>query len=126
MAVMGLGTDIVQIDRLELQLSKSDKLAKRVLTEREFAQFEQHNYPARFLAKRFAAKEAVAKALGTGIGRGVSWQHMEITRNTDGRPLMQLTGGARQKADQMNVASVHLSYSDEREYVVAFAVLDVA
>jgi len=124
--IAGIGTDILEISRITKAMARTPRLPQRILTPRELERFNSSKDQPRFLAKRFAAKEAVAKALGTGIGRGVSWQHMEITRNTDGRPLMQLTGGARQKADQMNVASVHLSYSDEREYVVAFAVLDVA
>ncbi len=68
MAIVGLGTDIVEISRVEEIVERSgERLAKRVLSDREWQQYQQHNQPIRFLAKRFAVKEAAAKALGTGI-----------------------------------------------------------
>ena len=87
MAIVGLGTDIVEIVRITTHIERGgDKLAKRVLTPVEFDLYYKHTHPERYLAKRFAAKEAAAKALGTGIGRGVSFQHIHISNNTDGAP----------------------------------------
>ena len=77
----------------------------------------------RLLAKRFAAKEAVAKALGTGIGRGVSWQDIRVDHDENGAPLVELSGGALEVASRRGGDTVALSISDEAEYVVAFAVL---
>ena len=83
----GIGTDIIQISRVEATLGRlGDRFAQRILRPIEFARFQNHGSPARFLAKRFAAKEAAAKALGTGIGRGLSWQHIEIASNENGAP----------------------------------------
>ncbi len=117
--IVSLGTDIVEISRVEAALERTPKLAARILDETEFVQFQAQRFPARFLAKRFAVKEAVAKALGTGIGRGVSWHHIHVERSGSGKPELRLSGGAKAVADQLGVSHWHLSYSDEREYVVA-------
>lgn len=71
MAIAGIGTDIVEIARINRDSGQRDRLAKRVLTDTELACYATHNQPERYLAKRFAAKEAAVKALGTGIGRGI-------------------------------------------------------
>ena len=76
MAIAGLGTDIVEIARFEMEGGSRDRLARRVLTPDEWDIYTSHNQPVRYLAKRFAAKEAAVKALGTGIGRGISWQQL--------------------------------------------------
>ena len=80
--------------------------------------------PNRLLAKRFAAKEAVAKALGTGIGRGVSWQDIRVAHDDAGAPLVVMSGGALDTARRLGGERMALSIADEVEYVVAFAVLD--
>jgi holo-[acyl-carrier protein] synthase len=124
MAVLGLGTDIVEIARIEAQLERGgDRLAKRVLTEAEYARFQTLSEPARFLAKRFAAKEAAAKALGTGIGRGVSFQHIHISNNADGAPLLEFSDGACQRLETLGAKRALLSIADERHYAVATVVL---
>ena len=89
--VKGIGTDIVATARIEAALKRTGrKFAQRILTEFELTQFDVASQPAAFLAKRFAAKEAAAKALGTGIGRGISWQHMHIEHDEMGAPLLIL------------------------------------
>ncbi|BCV27309.1 holo-ACP synthase [Shewanella algae] len=124
MAVLGLGTDIVEIARIEAQLERGgDRLAKRVLTEAEYARFQTLSEPARFLAKRFAAKEAAAKALGTGIGRGVSFQHIHISNNADGAPQLEFSDGARQRLETLGAKRALLSIADERHYAVATVIL---
>ncbi|MEL4394073.1 holo-ACP synthase [Shewanella algae] len=124
MAVLGLGTDIVEIARIEAQLERGgDRLARRVLTEAEYARFQTLSEPARFLAKRFAAKEAAAKALGTGIGRGVSFQHIHISNNADGAPQLEFSDGARQRLETLGAKRALLSIADERHYAVATVIL---
>ncbi|MFY0677467.1 MAG: holo-ACP synthase [Neptuniibacter sp.] len=122
--ILGVGTDILQISRIEQALERTPKLAERILTSREQALFSAEKQPARFLAKRFAAKEAVTKALGTGIGRGVSWHHIEIDKDELGRPLVALNGGAAERASELGIANIQISYSDEKEYIVAFVVAE--
>ncbi|MGI1672006.1 MAG: holo-ACP synthase [Neptuniibacter sp.] len=122
--ILGVGTDILQISRIEQALERTPKLAERILTSREQALFSAEKQPARFLAKRFAAKEAVTKALGTGIGRGVSWHHIEIDKGELGRPLVALNGGAADRASELGIANIQISYSDEKEYIVAFVVAE--
>ena len=85
--------------------------------------YQQHSQPRRMLAKRFAIKEAVGKALGTGIGQGVSWQHIEVVHNDIGAPAIELSGRALEVARIRGGQQVMISVSDEKEYVVAFAIL---
>lgn len=122
--IQGIGTDILQLERARAALKRTPGLAKRVLTATELQFYEKTTEPERFFAKRFAAKEAVVKALGSGIGHGVSWQHIEITNNALGKPEIMLSAGAQQHAHRQGIVKVHISYSDEQDYVVAFAVAE--
>lgn len=119
-----IGTDILEIARLEAVLERQgQRFVDRILTPDERAEYAASATPVRLLAKRFAAKEAIAKALGTGIGRGVSWQHMQINHDDMGAPCVRLTQGALEIAQAHGTPSVALSLADEQRYVVAFAVL---
>ena len=122
--IFGVGTDIMQISRMRTALSRTPALMQRILTRTEQKTCNDSSDPALFMAKRFAAKEAVVKALGTGIGRGVSWQHVEVTHNSAGQPQVVLSGGAQKLSVDQGVVNVHLSYSDEKDYIVAFAVAE--
>ena len=124
MAIVGLGTDIIEIARIEQSLARSPRLVQRVLTESEQQILAAHGQPARYFAKRFAAKEAAAKALGTGIGRGISFQHFSVSNDPSGRPQLELTGPAKELADSMQVRSVWLSISDEQAYACATVILE--
>lgn len=125
MAIVGLGTDIVEIERIETQVKRAgDRLAKRVLTEAEFALYGAHSQPGRYLAKRFAAKEAAAKALGTGIGRGVSFQHIHIGNDDNGAPTIGFTGGALTRLEQLNAKVGHVSIADEKSYAIATVIIE--
>jgi holo-[acyl-carrier protein] synthase len=124
MAIVGLGTDIIEIARIEQSLTRSPRLVQRVLTESEQQILAAHGQPARYFAKRFAAKEAAAKALGTGIGRGISFQHFTVNNDPSGRPQLELTGPAKELADSMQVRSVWLSISDEQAYACATVILE--
>lgn len=123
--IIGLGTDIAEIERIEKVLGRSgEALAKRILTADELAVFFEHKQPARFLAKRFAAKEAAVKALGTGIAQGVSFQHFTVTHDALGKPLLVVTGVAQQLAEQRGIRHWHLSISDEKHYAMATVIAE--
>jgi holo-[acyl-carrier protein] synthase len=122
--VIALGTDILRVARIDEVVGRlGDRFVRRILTASERLEYAASGQPNRLLAKRFAAKEAVSKALGTGIGRGVSWQDIQIDHDENGAPLVKLTGGASEVAASRGASSVLLSLSDEQEYVVAFAAL---
>ncbi len=112
---------MARIDEVLARLG--NRFVQRILTLQEQQEYHASKQPGRFLAKRFAAKEAIAKALGTGIGRGVSWQDIQIEHDVHGAPLVRLSGGARRVADERGGVRVELSVADEMDYVVAFAVL---
>ncbi|WP_428773027.1 holo-ACP synthase [Vibrio sp.] len=125
MAIVGLGTDIAEIERVEKALSRSgEAFAERILTAEEMATYHSLKQQARFVAKRFAAKEAASKALGTGIAHGVSFHDFCVSNDDNGKPLLTLSGKAQQLAAQLQVSSVHLSISDERFYAVATVIYE--
>ncbi len=125
MTIKGLGTDIVEIERIKVQIERvGDRLAKRVLTSEELVTYFEHSQPERFLAKRFSAKEAAAKALGTGIGRGVSFQHIHISNNENGAPQIQFTGGALERLNLLQATSATISIADEQHYAIATVIID--
>ena len=122
--MISVGTDILRVKRIEDVVARlGDRFVQRILTPAEQAEYAASALPHRLLAKRFAAKEAIAKALGTGIGRGVSWQDITIAHGPSGAPLVELGGGAREVALARGGSRVELSLADEADYVVAFAVL---
>lgn len=122
--IKGIGTDIVEIARIEASLSRlGEAFAARILGPEELADFHLSKQPNHFLAKRFAAKEAMGKALGTGIGQGISWQHIEVIHNELGAPQFRLTERAAERLSELGAHAHHLSLSDEKEYAVAFVVL---
>lgn len=126
MAIAGIGTDIVEIARLNRDAGQRDRLAKRVLTESELTCYRAHNQPERYLAKRFAAKEAAVKALGTGIGRGIGWQQLSVENNESGAPVLQVSGEFAALCEQRGITRWHVSLSDEQHYAVATVILETA
>ncbi len=124
MSVVAIGTDLVEIDRVkEVWERHGERFVARVLTPAEREVMAREKLPWRYLAKRFAAKEAIAKSLGTGIGVSLSWQDMELQRDSQGAPVVQLTHRARALAESRGGSRVLLTLSDERAYAVAFAVM---
>jgi holo-[acyl-carrier protein] synthase len=122
--IYGIGTDIVHVARMQQNLDKfGERFAARILTEQELADYSHAARPAHFLAKRFAAKEATAKAMGTGFRNGLSLRHIEVGHDTHGKPLLILTGQAEALASQCGICESHLSLADENEYAVAFVTL---
>lgn len=124
MSVIGIGTDIIEISRIVnmADLAK-EKLAKRVLTASEYQRYLNINTKDAFLAKRWAGKEAAAKALGTGIASGVSFQHIEICSLANGKPTLVLSDKALFLAQEQGATQWHVSLSDEKSYATAFVVL---
>lgn len=125
MAIVGIGTDIAEIERVEKALARSgEPFARRILTESEFARYQSLKQQGRFLAKRFAAKEAASKALGTGIALGVTFHDFNITNDEHGAPILTLSNKAEQIADEKGIRHIHLSISDERHYAVATVIFE--
>lgn len=125
MSIVGLGTDIAEIERVEKALNRSgDAFARRILADDEYQKYAQIKQQARFLAKRFAAKEAASKALGTGIAHGVTFHDFVVSNDENGKPILTLTAKAKEIADNLQVNHIHLSISDERHYAVATVVME--
>lgn len=124
MAIMGIGTDIVEVARIQRSLSRGQQLAKRVLTPVELDEMQGDARPDHFLAKRFAAKEACAKAFGKGIAEGLSFQDMQVVHDEWGKPEWQFTGTAQTWWDELQLTQALLSISDEAHYAVATVVLE--
>ena len=123
--IYGIGTDIVQVSRMEENLAKhGNRFAERILAEPEMERFLTHVKPAQFLAKRFAAKEATAKAFGTGFRDGLSLRDISVVNDENGRPLLQFNNMAEQLLNSCNISQSHLSLSDEPHYAVAFVILE--
>ena len=122
--IYGIGTDIVHINRMRDDLNKyGDKFARRILTEAEFSEFQGKSNQAAFLAKRFAAKEATAKAMGTGFSQGLSLHHIGVEHDEAGKPVLDFSGVAEKFLQEKQIKQTHLSLADEREYAVAFVTL---
>lgn len=124
MSVVGVGTDIVEVSRIaNMAEGAKSRLAKRVLTPIELDIYQKHAQQDSYLAKRWAAKEAAAKALGTGIADGVSFQHFFIESLPSGAPKLHLSGRGLELAQAMEASNWHISISDEKHYALAFVVL---
>ena len=123
--IYGIGTDIVSIERIQNILNKNrDGFINRVLTEHEKALFANKADSAAFCAKRFAAKEAFSKALGTGIGRIVSFQDLTVRSNEHGKPYFMPSEKLRLYLQEKGIKHGHLSISDESQNALAFVVLE--
>jgi holo-[acyl-carrier protein] synthase len=123
--IVGIGTDIISVGRISQLCAKhGHRFTDRVFTAREQDTVGCGPGASERLAARFAAKEAVMKALGTGWARGVNFLDIEVITEPSGRPVIQLTGEARARADRGGAARIHLSLSHEREHAVAFVVLE--
>ena len=126
--IFGIGTDIVKIKRMrENQQKYGDRFAKRVLSDTEFSEYNKKandDIKASFLAKRFAAKEAAVKAMGTGFRNGISMKHVTVENDKNGKPILKLTDVAKKIADESGITHKHLSIADESDYAVAYVVME--
>ncbi len=122
--IKGVGTDLVKVARIIRALDNhGERFAARILTPDEMKRYQSAPDQARYLAKRFALKEAIVKALGTGIAKGVSWQHINTDNNEAGQPYAVLSDEAMRVMTSLGAGSLNISLSDEDDYVLAFAVL---
>ena len=126
--IIGVGTDIVSIGRIRASLERhGEAFAERILTGTELDEFRAVHDGARLLAKRFAAKEACSKALGSGMREGVAWRDMGVVNAVTGYPTLHLTGGALARLETMTPsghrAEVRLSMSDEYPFAEAVVLI---
>ncbi len=123
--IYGIGTDLVSVKRIEDALFRhGDRFLHRILSEAEVAEYAGTSQSARFLAKRFAAKEAFSKAWGTGIGASVGWHDVSVGHDAKGKPLINPSASLNEKFVQEKIVAAHLSLSDEGEHALAFVVLE--
>ncbi len=127
--IVGLGSDLADIRRVRASLERfGDRFVTRIYTDLERARSERKVDPAASYAKRFAAKEACAKALGTGMSHGVFWRDMGVINLPSGKPTMALTGGAATRLASLipegMTAAIHLSLTDEDPYAQAFVIIE--
>jgi len=122
--IYGIGTDIVQVARMAADLERyGERFARRILTPRELEEFRGCARPPHFLAKRFAAKEAAAKALGTGFRNGLTLRQIGVAHDHYGRPLLEYEGAAEVLRCNLGIRHSHLSLADEEDYAIAFVTL---
>jgi holo-[acyl-carrier protein] synthase len=123
--VLGLGTDLIEIERIQVSVDRfGERFLERVFTAGEIAYCMRKRQSAESFAARFAAKEAGAKALGTGISRGVSWKEIEVRREMGQRPTLHFSGRAGELAKAMGVRRVQLTLSHSRTVAIAVAVVE--
>ena len=126
--ILGIGTDLANIERIEGTLARfGDRFRNRVFTDREQARAARTQAPAASYAKRWAAKEACSKALGTGLRMGIAWKDMAVTNLRTGQPVMNVTGWARERLAEMTPegmeAVIHVSLTDDHPWAQAFVVI---
>ena len=127
--ILGIGTDLANIDRIQGVLSRyGDRFRNRVFTETEQAKASRRKDEAGTYAKRWAAKEACSKALGTGLRMGIAWRDMSVTNLSSGQPVMEVTGWAKNRLDKMtpsdHEAVVHVSLTDDHPWAQAYVVIE--
>lgn len=123
--IFGIGTDIISVARIEAAVQRhGDAFAKRILSTHEHAELSEHAHPARFLAKRFAAKEAFAKATGQGLRHPVSLQRITVSHDELGKPIFVFDESLAAHLTTLGIVRHHLSLSDEKDTAVAFVILE--
>lgn len=119
-----IGTDLLNSERIEQALARHGRrFVERILTPQEQTIYHERQQSVNFLAKQYAAKEALAKALGTGIAKGVGFQQIEVLRNAQGAPYVELNGAALEHLHQLGAKQALISLSDEGQMILAFALL---
>jgi holo-[acyl-carrier protein] synthase len=123
--IFGIGTDIISVARIEAAMERhGDAFAQRILSQQEYAELSTRVHPARFLAKRFAAKEAFAKATGHGLRHPVSLHRITVSHDELGKPIFQFDAELAALLQQLGITRHYLSISDERDTAVAFVILE--
>lgn len=122
--ISGIGTDLVFMPRIQQLLDKfGDKAAQKMLSDPEFTDYKKASRPAAFLAKRFAAKEAAAKAFGCGFRAGLSLKHISVENDTLGKPQLCFSAKAAELAAHQSITRNYLSLSDDGDYASAYVIL---
>jgi holo-[acyl-carrier protein] synthase len=125
MSVLGIGVDLVEVERIQHSLNRfGERFMKRVFTEDEITYCQSMKFPARHFAARFAAKEAVSKAFGTGIGKAMGWRDIDVHKKESGEPFLVLHGGAEKLAKVRAMRSAWISLSHTEHHAVAMIVLE--
>jgi holo-[acyl-carrier protein] synthase len=123
--IYGVGTDVVEIGRIQKALERfGERFAKRILCDPELKRFARHRLPASYLAKRFAAKEAFTKALGTGIHAPANWHGVWVTNLKSGKPVLQFTPELQEMLHERKIVHSHVSLSDEKGAAFATVILE--
>ncbi|MEN8694615.1 MAG: holo-ACP synthase [Akkermansiaceae bacterium] len=124
MKLIGIGIDVVEVSRIRSSLDEfGERFLDRIFTDDEREYCERQKNPEIHYAARFAAKEAISKAFGTGIGKEIAWLDMEITRRESGEPEVKLTGSAKEFAKKRDVTQVMVSLTHAEHYAAANAVV---
>lgn len=122
--IFGVGTDIVELSRIQATYDRfGDRFVDRVLMDEERELYDRNKWPVRFLAMRFAAKEAVVKAMGTGFAHGVWVRDVGIVNNEWGRPLVIWSERGKGVCERLGIGEGHVSLSDDAGLILAFAVV---
>lgn len=125
MNIVGIGIDIVSIPRIKKIFKKfGNKFAKKILSNKEWIEFLKKSNKSNFIAKKFAAKEAAAKALGTGFRNKISFHNFEILHNDDGKPDLIFLQYAKYIASNLCITSVKISITDEKKYACAVVIIE--
>ena len=123
--IYGVGTDLIEIQRIDRALKRfGERFAKRILCEPELKRFRAHKQPVAYLAKRFAAKEAFTKALGTGIHAPANWHGVWVVNLKSGKPQLEFSDDLQKLLKQKQIRRSHLSLTDEREIASATVILE--
>ncbi len=123
--IFGVGTDVVELARVEATYGRfGERFARRILMDEELSQFAASKTPVRFLAMRFAAKEATVKAMGTGFAHGMWVRDVGITSNAWGRPLVIFSERGQRVCERLGIGAAHVSLTDDAGLVIAFAVCE--
>jgi len=124
--IFGIGTDIVRVDRMERNIQRyGDRFARRILSSQEFGDYQKSGQPAHFLAKRFAAKEATVKAMGTGFAKGITLKQISVDHDAAGKPELVMSGEAESFLKSNGITHLHISIADEQDHAVAFVTLSI-
>ena len=123
--ILGIGTDIIKVDRLQRSIEKNERFAEKVFTPAEISYCEARASKYQSYAARFAAKEAVMKAIGTGWDGTINWTDIEVVLDHLGKPGILCHGATQAFIDKHRIIHIHLSLSHEQDYAVAYAILEM-
>jgi holo-[acyl-carrier protein] synthase len=123
--IVGIGTDLIEVNRIERALERwGERFARKILVDHEYERFARHRKRAHYLAKRFAAKEAFSKAMGTGIRHPVNWQNVGVANLPSGKPVLRFAPALAALVERRGIVSVHVTLTDERDMAAATVILE--